>query len=423
MRRLTINFIVFVFYLLPVSDFVYAQSNNANKEAAGAENKAATNSPVGRSSQELEEMRILLERIVRLEQSHTFQSNKVAELEGKVSQKESELLHARRDIKTLEANLQNSDNRVLLLEGKARQSLEKYLVEEEQKYLEGLKVISSLIRNSGKLKFATDLSANLSAFQRLGNPLSEPIFKEKMDLLKANQGKNQGLLDTIRNSHSAPNSIVSLVVEMGFFMFQDRRSQDKQKDAKDFICIADLAARTNSDQRVTENNLNFLKQQIMTFHQRVKDQFQAYAKSCGEDLNWEKYSSRDSVADPLEDRARKEFFEARTKSSISSRVVEMRYQLELTRNLLLDYDSLIRRVDDFLATYLETLKTNLKETNTQQTCSPQIMGRVTDELSKLIQEANRIRSSFNEDYDTKKDISPRTRSIVFGVAQTVAILQ
>lgn len=299
---------------------------------------------------------------------------------------------------------------------------------DQLRYGAGGKLLKSMIEKSGTLKVTTSLSSSLGEFQTSVNPTTNPIFRQEIDFLigKLRGTNNENLLGPgSRIPGLISNPYVSMAFAVGALIFSNYRREDSKLDrAANIACVIDYTSRAAADAQFIQASIKNLDAQVGAFQTKAKRHFADYAEGIEKETTWEKYQEALRKNDDfLKESAIEKYFnqfttdgaliELAKDGALPQKLSKIRFQLEKVKALLLEYELLMKQVEDFFSGFALVVKRNLEEADKMTLCSPPLKDETKKNLTETVKSVEKALGEFRDSYSLNS-LAPN-KSELYGI--------
>jgi len=342
----------------------------------------------------------------QLKKAQEINQHQIKDLSVKLTDLEKKLTTG-----TLESKLASLTEKVEALEKINKLKNQGQIINDEAKFKAGLETLDVMIGNIKKLDFAGDLVLSVERFQTITNPSNNQAFMNEIQTLR---GDKLGLDNSLQNV-SGPllsNPYVSLAWSIGATLVSKFSKSEKPAKLNGMICVLDVATRTDADLKIIRSDLTNLGERMNKFNKEMLPFFEGYTGSVGKTMTYANYKASQDADGPMT-KAISDFFAKYRADNAgvgsgtpTAELTNVRYRTERLKTGLVEYDSILKQMDDFLAKFADMLA---KHESNIPTCAA--IPTLKIDFETLKKKSQDLRPKFEEAY--RSDVKAAWRSILY----------
>ena len=373
---------------------------------------------------EIKDLRSQLETLQRKnEEASKTSQQRIEELNKKLSSLNDKMAarSSERDlIKSLTLMVKQTNEKITTLENSIQESGKAAVDIDKIRYLTGEEIQKVIVHNAATLRVSTMLGAALSEFQRTMNPANDDDFRKELDKLQSKVSKGRGVfLQRLRDAGMFANPILSLAVSTSTFLVESSwggNYADNIDRYPNLICLNQFASQNFSDVRSIDDQIKSLDARVGEFERVNKERFRIYASVVGFTGGYDEVraSINATSIDPLKKQAN-DFFASNIKprksqsEPLSENYISVRFQIEKVKEYIAEYESLLKEIDTFFASFEQVVKKN--SIPMDECKSKPSISRISQKLEKLASSVADTKKQFESAYFNS--ISADSRRILY----------
>jgi hypothetical protein len=282
---------------------------------------------------------------------------------------------------------------------------------EKIRYCTGRIMLENLIDNSGKMATAFALSESIASYHTMTNPMNwGSVSTELREVCNTLDPANQSLLMGILNGLTGGGSQVTPWVTIAsgiasIFTSRKMEKDEKARRAMKLISLINETADSTPDVMYINNTVSALREQSEKFHEETKAQFCTYVGTVGYTTTWPEYVTaiRSTPYDPLEEPITTYFDGIRAQMDPSKPVVNdplgtSRYQVEMVRERVMQYEQLLTQVDVFCDEFIDILNKHKASINGNALLAEKEKHDIIKSLDDIITRITDVKTNFADRY-------------------------